>query len=204
MNFINKFLVLPMAIILIAASGCASYKTHTLNKLTPEWSGHSQSSNNVTLSVKAFTKYDCKRYLDRDVLCQGYQPVQITIENQSPRYLVFTPDSISLPQAFPEDVAQTVHTSTVGRAVGWGVAGLFIWPFLIPAVVDGVGSHQANKSLDQDFYTKSIREQVIQPYSTINGLIFVPMEYYQESFSITLVDKQTTEKITLCAYAPAD
>ena len=78
----------------------------------------------------------------------------------------------------------------------YGVAGLFIWPLLVPAVVDGVGSSKANQRLDTDYAAKAVSERVIQPFATLDGLVFVPMSSYSNSFSITIIDKETKEGIT--------
>jgi hypothetical protein len=53
------------------------------------------------------------------------------------------------------------------------VLGLFIWPFLIPAVVDGVGSAQANQKMEDDYAYKEIKDERIQPNGLLNGVVFV-------------------------------
>ena len=104
------------------------------------------SSNKVVAVSKAFSREDCERYLDRDVISEGYQPVQISILNNTDRKYYFSTGKISVPVAQPQEVAQTVHTSTVGRAVGYGVGALIVWPLLIPAIVDGIGSSGSKHS----------------------------------------------------------
>ena len=101
---------------------------------------------------------------------------------------------MSLPVCSPQEVAEKCHTSTAGRAAGYGVAGLFLWPLLIPAVVDGVASSQANTNLDRDFNEKNLEQIVINPYATHSGVIFISNNEFQDSFFIRLVDKETKEK----------
>jgi hypothetical protein len=100
---------------------------------------------------KAFTPQDCDRYLDRNVIVEGYQPVQLYFQNDSDKSYLFSLNRIGLTVARPEEVAQKVHTSTAGRAFGYGVGALILWPLAIPAILDGIGSAKANKSLDSDF-----------------------------------------------------
>jgi len=177
-------------------SGCANYKATTLPILQPEFAPYSEDHNNVTVTCKAFSAYECKRYLGRDVLAKGYQPVQICIQNETKAYLLVSPQSLNVPLAPPEDVARYVHTSTVGRALIYGVPGLIIWPLLVPAVADGVGSSQANQKLDADYSSKGVTETVIQPYTTLNRIVFVPKSEFNGAFRLTLLDKETRGKLT--------
>ena len=173
-------------------TSCANYKAASLSNLSSEIiSTSSESSEKVTFASKAFNKADCKKYLDRDVIKHGYQPVQIYIHNNTNKSYLFSPNRISLPSARAEEVAEKVHTSTAGRATGYGVGSLFLWPLAIPAIIDGVKSSNANEALDNDFACKTAREQIIFPYSRLNMLIFVPKEAYQNTFSITLIDEET-------------
>lgn len=181
-------------------SGCAKYEAKPLKRLN--LAALSATEPSVALAHRALDKDACKRYLDRDVISKGYQPVQITLTNNSDRNLEFSKDNMTLPYACASDVAPKVHTSTVGRAVGYGVVGLILWPFLIPAVVDSVGSAEANNKLDQDFDKKELEDQLVRPHSTINGLVFVPEEDFRSDFAITLVDAKTHEKFVLTSENP--
>jgi len=183
-------------LLLIVISGCAKYEAGTLAILQPEFAPFAETNSGVTLSVKKLSNGDCKRILSRDVIDKGYQPIQITIKNDTKKYILFSNQGINLPTVPAQEVAEKVHTSTAGRATAYGVAGLFIWPLLIPAVVDGVGSSKANEKLDRDFNAKVMDQVVIQPYATHNGLIFVPVSEFQNSFEILLVDRETKEKIS--------
>ncbi len=160
-----------------------------------EFVGNAYTEQGVTVIVKAFTKSDSLKYLDRDVLAQGFQPIQITVQNDTNRYLLISKDGIDLNLATDQDVANTVETSTVGRSTGYGVAAVFAWPFAIPAIVDGVKSHNANNSLISDYRQKTINQQVILPHTKFTGIVFCPMASYKEAFSIKLIDRDTREAI---------
>lgn len=194
MKFV-KFLNLTTIIFLGLFLGCARYKSQPLNPLITNIPSKKEQA--ISFNYYVFNSHDCKKFLDRDVLARGYQPVQITINNNTNRYINFEKGNISLPSVFAKDVANKVHTNTVARATSYGVAGLFLWPFLIPAVVDGVGSSQANQKLDQDFADKELHDQSISPYSKINGLIFVPREHFNNQFTITVLDLESRNKLVL-------
>ena len=171
-------------------NGCASYKAQTLPILQPDFAPYSKTVDGVTLSVKKFTAHDSKRYFDRDLIAKGFQPIQLTINNDTNKYIMFSAQGINLPTVPAQDVADEAHTSTTGRAAAYGVAGLFIWPLLIPAVVDGVGSSNANAKLDRDFDAKTAQQLVVQPYATHNGVIFIPTSEYNDAFRVILLDKE--------------
>lgn len=181
---------------LFGLAGCAKYKARPLTKLRTNVS-QKHEHQCICYNHKAFNRADCRRFLDRDVIREGYQPVQIEITNNSDRAFKISPASFPFPLATPETVARLVHTDTVARAVGYGVVGLFCWPFLIPAIVDGIGSAEANEALDEDFAEKSLCSHVIQPYSSINGVIFAPCRDYFDNFSISLNDAENNQKFVL-------
>lgn len=194
---LNQILLVSTTLVLL--SGCASYKASPLNSLSTEVieSAPLAEHSNLQVVAKAFNKEDCKRYLDRDVIAKGYQPVQIYIQNDSDKSYLFALNRMNLPHARPEEVATKVHTSTVGRILGYGVPGLvLLWPLLIPAVVDGIKSADANTALDVDFSSKVARDQIINPYSHYNKIVFIPTSDYQASFNITLIDQQSSEPTT--------
>ncbi len=187
---------------LLGLSGCARYKAKPLNKLFTNTSKQ-HTHQCICFNHYAFTRSDCKTHLDRNVIAEGYQPVQIEITNNSNHSLRLSADSFPFPIASPETIARLVHTDTVGRSVGYGVLGFFMWPFIIPAIVDGIGSAEANEALDDDFAQKSLRaSHIIQPNSSVNGLIFVPVNEFYEDFSFTLVDTENNKKYVLSAAKP--
>jgi hypothetical protein len=176
--------------ILAVCGGCARYQASPLPSLCPatESTCHPQSTD-LTVMARAYNRADCARYLDRDLLAEGYQPVQIYIQNDSDHNYLFSLNRVTLPVARADQVAPLVHTSTVGRAVGYGVAAIACWPLAIPAIVDGVGSARANDALDLDFDAKVARDQRIPPHAHMNQLLLVPINSYQSNFSITLMDE---------------
>lgn len=177
----------------LALTSCASYSASPLCNPSPDLIQVASRNEGISVASKAFNRADCNRFLDRDVLAEGYQPVQIYIQNDSDKNYIFSLNRITLPVARPEEVAEKVHTSTVGRAAGYGVGALILWPLAIPAIVDGIKSSDANDALDNDFVAKAARDQVIFPHSRINAIIFVPVHAYQNSYTLTLIDQESRQ-----------
>jgi hypothetical protein len=150
----------------------------------------SQKNKEIIIAAKAFNKADCEKYLDRDLLSKGYQPVQIIIKNTSNKTLIFSPDEISLACADVEQVVQEVHTSTAGRAASYSVAAVFTAGiFAIPAIVDGLKSSNANQALNSDYYKKAAKRQILPPNSKMNSLLFIPSSSYTHSFKLSLKEE---------------
>lgn len=196
----RNFLFLSLIVSSLFLGGCAHYDVQPLHKLLSIVPN--QSEDAVSFSYQVFDKSACKRFLDRDVLAAGYQPIQITIVNNSDNNIEFSKVRFSLPYVSAEEIAHKVHTSTLARAAGYGVGSLFLWPLAIPAVVDGVSSSNANSKLDEDFARKELRDQIINPHNSINGLIFVPRESFSSDFTITLVDTTNNETFELSSSNP--
>lgn len=185
---------------LLVLSGCASYKSSPLHRLTTTpVKVTEKKKDKILFSHRVYNKADCERYLGRDILVAGYQPIQLTITNQTQRNLLFSVNNISVPCVSQEVVKNLVYTSTTSRAVGYGIAGLIIAPFIVPAIVDSIWSVEANKQLDVDYSAKSSEEQTIRPGETLNGVIFVPLAEFRNTFTITLLDVENSEKVELKA-----
>lgn len=174
-------------------TSCASYRASPLCDPSPCLVEAAPRNENVSVASKTFNRSDCLRFLDRDVLAEGYQPLQLYIQNDSKKSYIFSLNRISLPTATPEEVAEKVHTSTVGRVLGYSAGALFFWPLVIPAIVDGIESSKANRALDNDFFAKAARDRIIRPHSRFNALIFVPVQAYQSPYTITLIDQDSKE-----------
>ena len=187
--------ILLFSLVFVSFYGCASYKPTPLPNLQPEFAPYSENIENVTLACKALSEGECKKYFDRDIIDKGYQPVQMTIINDTDNSILFHPDGVSLPVCPPEEVAKKCYTSTAGRATAYGVGALFLWPLAIPAIVDGAKSYEANTELNKDFGKRNIGQMEIIPHTTHNGVIFISSEEYQESFIVKLVNKETRQKL---------
>jgi len=198
----------------IFLASCASYKARPLDTLSFNIEAPLE---NLYTSCKAFSAEDSQRYLGKNVLARGYQPVQISIRNSSKDTFYLPLDGISLPHTDPETVSEEMHFSTATRTVamtGAGLVGanLVVIPSLIlspilgplslvvplatlvtPPIMGGVKSSEANKAMDRDFDKKGARDAFIGPHATVNMLLFVPEELYRSDFTMTLKNSNTSE-----------
>ena len=193
MNFRLFFLHLLMGITLIGLSGCAKYKAQSLHALITS----PKVDKSLSFEYKIFTVDDCKKYLGRNVIAKGYQPIHITFVNNTNRYITISHKNFSFPCARVQEVAEAVHTNTTARAIGYGVTSLLLWPFIIPAIVDSIGSEKANEKLNVDFAYKVLRNQIVKPNSTVSGIVFAVCDDFDENFTITIIDNQSKKAYVL-------
>ncbi len=196
----NTLLVTLSCIMLVGLAGCAKYKAHPLRPIAaPE----QLADQSVSFSYRMLSTSECMKYLGRDTIAKGYQPIHVTITNNTDRYFNLSLNSFNCHCIDPQEVSQAMHTNTTGRAVGYGVPGVLLFPVLIiPAIVDGVGSSKANKKLDADYDRKALYTQTIQPYTTINGLIFISTEEHSRHMAVTIVDAASMQNYVLSRTKP--
>lgn len=190
----NKALILTLANCVLLTS-CASYKASSLDQLSAVITQDKNSTNDISIAIKSFDQQDCHKYLDRNVIKQGFQPIQIRIENNSDKNYIFSTSRLNPTPAKVEEVAKTVHTSTGMRVAAYGAGSLILFPLIIPAIVDGIKSAEANTQLDNDFIAKSAKDTIIHSYSSIDTLLFIPKTRLQEKLSITLIEQKTNEPV---------
>lgn len=155
----------------------------------------------VQLDYKVYSSVDSKIYLDRDLLAKGYQPVQITIQNNTPYSFVLGKEDISLPLVSASKVVSKFDRATLPKSIGYKVLGFFFWPFSVIGTIDSVKTYATHRDLKKDLSAKSVKndQEVILPFSSLNRVLFVEKDKYQEEFSISLFNTDTCETIVFDA-----
>ena len=149
--------------------------------------------NHVKLSIKALDAEESKRYLKKDLLDMGYQPVQLTVENGSSDPYLFSQGSVGLPTVEGSQIAKTILKASIPRSIAFKIAGFFFWPISIPSTIDGILTNKSYRKLKKQLSSKSVRTEVVAPYSSVHRVFFVLEEDYQSSFDVTLENQETLE-----------
>jgi len=144
---------------------------------------------------KAFTAEECKGYLGRDVVSAGYKPIQITVTNSTDEYFQLNVKDISLKTVAADVVAQSVYNNTTGCMTAWGIASCFIPILIVPGIVLSARSYEKNQKLTNDFICGSLNDTTIAPGASINGTIFVAIQDYNDTFTISLINRDSQMKI---------
>lgn len=175
-------------------SGCATYSAGRLPSSDVANFKDMQDQDGLKVAVKFFDARESKNIFGVGKVHDLYHPVYIAIDNRTKNSYQFAKGTSINKQSVPaEEVAKNCGFSTVGRATAYGVAGIFIWPLLIPAVVDGVGSAQANQKMESDYTYKEIKDDRIQPNGLLNGVIFIDKMKSGEEFVVRLQNTNNNE-----------
>ena len=157
---------------------------------------------NICCEYKIFNKADCKKYLGRGhFIEEGYQPIQIKLTNNSDKPFMFSLNSFNLSCIHFYTVAENVEFDITfpRNTLFWAflsvTAGILSFPIcyaialsfpmlLTPILITTASvfcgwmiyselNPTINKKLYDRFSKKSLSDQIVEPFSTINGLIFV-------------------------------
>ena len=140
----------------------------------------------IKLTVKMLTKEEAKKHLTQDIEALGYFPIQITVENESADPYFLSPDLIEMETANNEEIAQKIINKSLPRSIGFKIAGLFFWPLKIVETFDSLMTIKTRNELHKSLLAKSVKEEVVPAYGTINRIFFVAKERYQDSYTISL------------------
>lgn len=175
-----------IVLLCFVVSGCATYRAARLPSSDVTSFSNFQDQEGLKVAVKFFDARETKKIFGVGKVYEVSQPVYIAIDNRTKSSYEFKKSMLNKQSMPAEEVAKQCGFSTVGRATTYGVLGLFIWPFLIPAVVDGVGSAQANEKMQDDYMYKEIKDDRVQPNGLLNGVIFVDRMKDGEEFTLRL------------------
>lgn len=132
-------------------NSCATYTAIALPQKDVTTLHQYEKQNNVYVGVSFMNKAEVQRYFDADLIDEGVQPIYMVIENGSEKTYLFSKESIGIPKMDSLQAAEKGERNTGGRIAAYGAASLILWPFLIPAIVDGIASSNANKALRADY-----------------------------------------------------
>ena len=174
--------------------GCAKYRPHPLQRPMVK----TEEQHDVKVSATLLKEQDCSYYFSRRVIDKGYQPIQLCIRNNSANSYVFDSSSLNVQIEERDFMVKLLQLDTAKRVAPYAITGLFLGLFLIPAIVEGVKSSQANKELDRDFSKRVISSNsrvVIAPDSSFNRVMFVRADNMNHELAVELVCRKTKEKL---------
>ena len=182
-----------IAITVILLSGCASYNATRMPSADVMSFSNHQETDNLYVVAKFFNSKESKDVFGVSDVYKKYQPIYIAIDNKTKDTYEFNKNMLNITSIPTDEVAEKCGFNTAGRAAAYGVPGLLIWPLLIPAVVDGVGSSQANDKMQRDYSNKEINNGRIAPSGNLNGIMFLNKMKNGEELIIKLKNVDTGE-----------
>ena len=147
----------------------------------------------VVVTAKAMNPKESQQSFGHDLISRGVQPLQLSIQNNTSNEYSLCPSSVDLPRIEPSKIAFKVTKSSIPRAIGYKIASFFFWPFMIPGTIDSIRVLAHHKHLKKDLTAKSMKNEIVAPYSTFNRVLFVPKEKFKDTFKVTLIELDSLE-----------
>ncbi|MDP8261921.1 MAG: hypothetical protein P9M13_01290 [Candidatus Ancaeobacter aquaticus] len=189
----KQSICMVVAVVVLLMQGCAGYNASRLPSTDVTTYDAYQNQDGLKVAAKFLDAKESKDVFGVEDVHKNYQPVYILVDNRTTNTYGFKKRMMSKQTAPAEEVAEKCSFNTAGRATTYGVAGIFIWPLLIPAVVDGVGSSNANKSMKNDYMYKEIKDERVSPNGLLNGVVFLDRMKDGETLDIRLTNVDNDE-----------
>jgi hypothetical protein len=149
------------------------------------------------IEARAYNARDSETYLSRNLLSKGYQPVQLTIQNNTGKTYFLSKNGVDLPAASAQKVSSYVIKHYIPRSIAMKVASFFFWPFVFPSVVDTIVTWRHHAHMKEDYMAKTLKEQEpLIPYSTTHRILFVPRGDYSDHFTLHLREAKTGRNLS--------
>jgi len=157
------------------------------------------TQNVVSVKAKVLSQKETQFYLKKDLHSHGYQPIWITIQNDTEKSYLLSEDGVDLPNSSSSQVAMRVSASSIPRSIALKVAGFFFWPFMIPSAIDGILTFHSHLNMRSSFYAKSIKEidEEVLPHSIVHRVLFVGHDQKIDSFTVYLKESSGKKYLPL-------
>ncbi|MFA5119280.1 MAG: hypothetical protein WC695_10645 [Candidatus Omnitrophota bacterium] len=178
-------LVIPVTLLF---SGCASYSPGVSPLSDINASVHTKQDSGVTVGVRELGPKEIRATFKRNIHKHFVAPVYIVINNKSQDTYQFRKNSVNKSLFSANETADKGKFSVFWRVLPFSpfIVSVFLWPFLIPALVGGLGAVNANKLMRADYVKKEIDERDILPEETLSGFLYFDSRVKGESFVIRL------------------
>lgn len=202
----NKFICIFMSsMILLTSFGYARYKSDSLKTVKISKKNNSITAEHITFDCQIFKAKECKKYFNsKSIIKKGYQPVYVSITNNSKQNIDISQEGFNFSVVSAQDVATSLHRNGAKRGVGFGISGalLLFWPLLVVGIVQGCGAQDFNDTMDDDFKYKELNNQVVLPGQTVTGVVFARVHSFNKNFTWTVKNQNTEKSLILSSKQP--
>lgn len=216
-RFFNIFLTGLVGISLVS---CAHYSAQPLCDLSIATKQHG-----IGIAAKALLPEESKKYLGKNLLSKGIQPIQLYIENDTDSDYIFDPKDTNLTLIPPEVVSKQFALNTGGRLAGTVLAlplmllGASATAFALgeithnpnigamwvpasvgvlatPIIVASSSAHH-NDKVDRDYMAKNAKRVIIQPHTSFNCILFVSEQHKPKQLKLSIAEEPSGIHIDL-------
>jgi hypothetical protein len=166
-----------------------------LAPLRLEVASFDKGDEGIFVKVLPYNANESKRYLNHDLIDHGFQPVEISIQNNTDRTYFVHPDEMGMPVASEGQVSNKYLINSIPRSIAFKVLGFLFWPLMIPGTADTIRTYVKSREIQRDLFAKTIKEEYVPPYSTLLRVAYVPRGNYNPDFTISLIDVATSQRV---------
>ncbi len=195
-SFFRVYLILSLLFMLVSWHSYNPLDIIHLKSNTPKQKFFDEAHKGIDIEVLLYTKEDCEKYLSKDLLKKGFQPIQVIIHNNTANTYSICPSSIDMKTATAKEVITKIKIGTIPKKVGYSVAGFFLWPVSVFSTIESLVHAKSLKQLESGINAKLVRDGVIEPYTTTARIILVQKEELKKEFDIHLIDLGTLDPYT--------
>lgn len=174
---------------LMLLAGCGKKKQSVVQTDT-----YSEKRDGIELYAKRLSGSATHKQFGRNLITMGYQPIKITVVNNSTDQVLMRASSIDLPLVTAGQTCLDTERSVLGILAGPAyLSVLFAWPVLVPIL--GIGTwlaarnHYVKGKICEKFFGE---DKVIEllPFERVTRFIFVPVVVPIDRFNVYLFKRE--------------
>lgn len=198
MSRIKSLLVLS-CLTLLLVPGCLRRQAryNYLKRFKPiEHAAHySAVKEGVRLYVRAYSPEECIEVFNTDLISKGFQPLQLSLYNDSNETYVVHPSYIEPHCISPMKVAQLLKRSLWLNCGPASILAYLFFPIIIPFYIYPWGKkiHQKNKKIERYLVNGSLVDEssfTIHPWAKVHKFMFVRRDQFYPSFYVRVYNPE--------------
>ncbi len=175
--------------LLMLLAGCSKKHPKPLARNT-----YSEKRDGIELCVKRLSGAESHKQFGRNLVNLGYQPIKITILNDSTDQLLIRASAIDLQLMPAQQVCKETQRSVLALLAGPAYLSIFFaWPVLVPII--GIGAwlsarnHFVKTKIGEKFFGEDKVVELL-PYERLSRYMFVPTGTPIEHVNLYLFKRQ--------------
>jgi LssY C-terminus len=197
----SRVLVVPLAIAVVLG-GCVSYQPRPLSAVPFQERILRERKDGVLVGVAALGRNEARALFGVSLGAEGIQPVWLEIANGGRQPLAFFQQSVDSGYFAPAEAAYKSHFSATRRLLGFGLAGIPLWPLWLVAPVQAVSAHFANRKMDALFQQRGIGNHLLGPGEDASGFVFTHLDEGTKSVDVALLGPEGDRRFHFLAPVP--
>jgi len=157
-------------------TGCVSYQPRTFEEVPFLERAQTQERHGLRVTAVALSRVEASDLFGVPLSKNGIQPLYLKIENESPNSYAFFQQFLDPNYYSAREAAFKSHYSGTKRVLGWGLAGIVIWPLLLAAPFEYASARFANNEMDELFAERGIGNEMLPPRKVIEGFVFTQLD----------------------------